>query len=337
MVVKYERGNYLSKTALKKFIKMSENVREPASLKIDIDSTIDNEDMTISISDLGVDESQYFPTMSDEKLDEYFQLKVKNLDTMELDMKASEFVFDSAVGSGAFGIVFKTTLRGYSNDIALKRTSKINLVQNEIAMLKKIGPYPNIIKIFGYFRDIDPIDPAKEILYVVMEYINGVNLLKFMSTFPDSPLENKYIRDIIRTVNHCHSKNVVHRDIKLGNVMFDYDNQRIVLIDFDMAFVGERKTPSGTPNYLAPEILKGKLYSKSIDVWSIGVMLYIIFSKGKAPFSRSSVKATYDSILKHDGVLKNVKFSEDKKIIVEKFLTPRIQSRVTLDDALSLF
>ena len=81
---------------------------------------------------------------------------------------------------------------------------------------------------------------------------------------------------ILRALTHCHEENIIHRDIKPENIMFG-DEGQIKLIDFGFAIVSARKRANldvtGTPYYIAPEVLDGN-YGKPCDVWSLGVVLY---------------------------------------------------------------
>ena len=97
------------------------------------------------------------------------------------------------------------------------------------------------------------------------------------------------MKQILSTLNYCHSSNIVHRDLKPENVLLDKDegDTTIKIIDFGTAeiFDPEQKmsTKSGTPFYIAPEVIK-RSYNSKCDVWSAGVLLYILLC-GYPPFS----------------------------------------------------
>lgn len=101
-------------------------------------------------------------------------------------------------------------------------------------------------------------------------------------------------------LEYLHSKKVIHRDLKLGNLFLN-DKLEVKLGDFGLAtkleFDGEKKrTICGTPNYIAPEILEGKNgHSYEVDCWSLGVIIYTLLI-GKPPFETNDVKSTYKKI-----------------------------------------
>lgn len=109
-----------------------------------------------------------------------------------------------------------------------------------------------------------------------------------------------YMLQLIEALKYMHGLRVIHRDLKLGNLLLDND-MNVKICDFGLAttlaFDGERKkTICGTPNYIAPEILEGKTgHSYEVDIWSLGVILYT-FVFGKPPYETADVKTTYKRI-----------------------------------------
>ncbi|GBP13006.1 hypothetical protein EVAR_79340_1 [Eumeta japonica] len=108
-----------------------------------------------------------------------------------------------------------------------------------------------------------------------------------------------YMHQILLGVQYLHSKRIIHRDLKLGNLFLD-DELHVKIGDFGLAarieYDGERKqTLCGTPNYIAPEILTKKGHSFEVDVWSLGCIMYTLLV-GKPPFETSTLKDTYKRI-----------------------------------------
>lgn len=128
-----------------------------------------------------------------------------------------------------------------------------------------------------------------------------------------------YMKQIIEGVGYLHSKKIIHRDLKLGNIFLD-DALEVKIGDFGLAakieFVGERKrTLCGTPNYIAPEVLNKKGHSFEVDIWSIGCIMYTLLM-GKPPFETTTLKETYARIKKCDYKFSRPISSSAKDMIV---------------------
>jgi len=147
-----------------------------------------------------------------------------------------------------------------------------------------------------------------------------------------------YIIQIINGFKYLHKNQVIHRDLKLGN-MFLNQNLEIKIGDFGLAtkleFPGERKrTICGTPNYIAPEVLEGKGHSYEVDVWSLGVIIYT-FLIGKPPYETSDVKKTYKRIRNNDySFPDHVQISPNAKKLIQEILVLDPQQRLTFDEIL---
>lgn len=201
--------------------------------------------------------------------------------------------FTDTLGSGAFGIVKKAINLKTNETFAVKIINKanlkeeqINLIKNEIDLLYHFK-HPNIVRLYDTFETADEF-------YLVMEYLAGGDLINYIEEFPNKEIPEKTIAkiayDIASTISYINSYGVIHRDLKPENIMFSdkSENARIKLIDFGLTRVlseGESLHDSyGTISYVAPEVLLRKPYNKQIDVWSLGIILYTLLSKGKLPF-----------------------------------------------------
>lgn len=110
----------------------------------------------------------------------------------------------------------------------------------------------------------------------------------------------KYMRQLIKALKYCHDNLVIHRDLKLGNLLLLNDDT-IQLGDFGLSSRLEypkqrRRTICGTPNYIAPEIIGAKTtHSYEVDAWSLGVICFILLT-GNPPFMSKNIKETYRKI-----------------------------------------
>lgn len=135
-----------------------------------------------------------------------------------------------------------------------------------------------------------------------------------------------FMNHILEGVHYCHSRNIIHRDLKLGNLFLSSDMQ-IKLGDFGLATRVDhkdqrRQTMCGTPNYIAPEILKnhGAGHSFEVDIWSIGVILYTMLF-GRPPYEASDVKTTYQLIKENKyGFPEHVEISNHAKDLIRCIL-----------------
>jgi len=149
-----------------------------------------------------------------------------------------------------------------------------------------------------------------------------------------------YLVQIISCLKYLHANRVIHRDLKLGN-MFLNDKMEIKLGDLGLAtkleFDGEKKrTICGTPNYIAPEILDGKVgHSYEVDIWSVGVIIYTMLV-GKPPFETPDVKQTYNRIrMCSYSFPEHVPLSEPAKNLITKILNLDPSRRPTLDEMMN--
>ena len=163
------------------------------------------------------------------------------------------------IGKGAFGKVYKGSfIENSSHKVAIKvfKDSQlfdddIKTVEAEIKVLCQLD-HPNIVKYYETFAD-------ESSMYIVTEYIKGRTLSKEINEGKDSYNEAdiaKIISQVASALNHCHSKGITHRDVKLDNIMVD-DQLNVTLLDFGLSktFTKKRalKSAAGTPSYMAPE------------------------------------------------------------------------------------
>ena len=202
-------------------------------------------------------------------------------------------------------------IKSFNKNIKTKYGDKLNLdkILYEINLMRKLN-HQNITKILETFED-------EQFYFIIMEYINGGNLFSYVKKRRKlSEKVAKFIfRQIILGIKHIHSQLIVHRDIKLENILIDM-NKNIKICDFGIGIILSSENQllhshCGTPMYIAPEIIlstKEKGYKGfPVDIWSAGIALYIMIS-GKLPFNLNESPDDLDSVNKNkDNKEKNKK------------------------------
>ena len=208
-----------------------------------------------------------------------------------------------ALGKGRFGNVILTRYKKnyYAlKAVSIKQISKDRMTKyllSEKNVLLQLD-HPFVMKLVRTLKD-------ESNCYFLMEYVNGQTLNEYLNNrclLQQVDEVRFYAASLLLVVNYIQTKNVIHRDIKPNNIMID-KNGYIKLIDFGTAKIVDDYTSTviGTPQYTAPEVMKGKGYSMSCDYWTIGIIAYEIFY-GRIPFGNNSgndIVAIYNSIL-HD-------------------------------------
>lgn len=160
------------------------------------------------------------------------------------------------------------------------------MIFKESEILKSLN-HPNIVRILNCFAMSD----MKVI--IVMEYLEGgelLELLKVKNKFEEN-LARLYFKQIVSAVHYCHRQGIIHRDLKLENILVK-NEKTVKVADFGISGVADRFNPDadwGTLKYMAPEVLSGKnrLNSTGVDVWACGVILYYMVT-GSLPFRGSN-------------------------------------------------
>jgi len=194
------------------------------------------------------------------------------------------------LGSGAFGEVRVCVHRESGAQRAVKVLRKSHMDEeekkmlfNEINNLKDLD-HPNILKMYEFFED-------EKRYYIVTDICKGGEL------FDEIVARGKFterdasvlIKQVLSCVNYCHTHKIVHRDLKPENILLEQNREfdQIKIIDFGTSLVFDESKrldeKLGTPYYIAPEVL-AKSYGPKCDIWSVGVIAYIVLS-GIPPFN----------------------------------------------------
>ncbi len=209
-------------------------------------------------------------------------------------------------------------------------------LRSEVDILRTINS-PYVIKCVDFFEE-------EAFFFVVLEYLAGGEL--FDRIVKKTSYSEAEARDLVRTlllaIKSVHDKNVVHRDLKPENLLLKSptDDQDVKLADFGFAVVVQNDncltTQCGTPGYVAPEILKGAMYGRPADMWSMGVITYIILG-GYPPFYDDNQKMLFSKIKKgmyefHEDYWSGV--SGEAKNLIRSMLCVVPENRITVDTAL---
>jgi len=197
--------------------------------------------------------------------------------------------------------------------------------------------HPNVVKFREYISE-------EKNGWIVMEYISGVNLFELLASNNFKPLNDLRVKSLflqlVKALQHCHSKGVFHRDIKLENILVTSKGQRVKLIDFGLAGVDKLGSPLftesvGSLDYAAPEVFLDKSYDASAaDVFSLGVVLFCMVA-GLLPFRNYERETFMDSLDIDDHPqldLTDLNLAPQLEDLLKKMLAIDPQKRITLEE-----
>ena len=250
------------------------------------------------------------------------------------------------IGEGSFASVYRVQNRITESIRAMKIISKSSTcseeddqeIVNEINILRTLD-HPNVLKIFEFYSD-------KNSYSIVTELCSGGEL--FQEIVDKGPFNESYsayvMFQILSAINYCHNMKVIHRDLKPENILIvdrDKNNYpRIKICDFGTSKMFEKgavqKKLVGSSYYIAPEVLK-KRYDEKCDIWSCGVILYILLS-GRPPFGGDTDKEIMDNVTMGKYDLQTNPFdkvSKSCKDLIQKLLIMEPKKRISAQDALN--
>jgi serine/threonine protein kinase len=221
------------------------------------------------------------------------------------------------IASGSFGTVVKAIYLENGKEVAVKIIEKagrgmknIDRLKQEINILKQLK-HKNIVEFYGFIE-------TNNKFYIIMEFIKCGTLKSLFEKRKDKKISEEeasiVMQSLISAVDYLHSRNICHRDIKPENIMFDnlHDFNSLKLVDFGLSAqyyeVLEEFEFCGTLIYMAPEQVEKKIYTKAIDMWSVGIIMYMLLNNGIHPLYKTGDKSR-DYIEK----LKN----KDKKLTIK--------------------
>ncbi|XP_028097654.1 CBL-interacting serine/threonine-protein kinase 23-like isoform X3 [Camellia sinensis] len=184
---------------------------------------------------------------------------------------------------------------------------------------------------------IGQVMASKTKIFIVLEFVTGGELFDKISSKGRLKEDEarKYFQQLINAVNYCHSRGVFHRDLKPENLLLDA-NGILKVSDFGLSALPQQvredgllHTTCGTPNYVAPEVIKNKGYDGAkADLWSCGVILFVLLA-GFLPFEESNLMELYKKIFKAE-FLCPPWFSSGSRKLIKRILDPNTETRITI-------
>uniref|UniRef100_A0A0V0IPX3 non-specific serine/threonine protein kinase n=1 Tax=Solanum chacoense TaxID=4108 RepID=A0A0V0IPX3_SOLCH len=248
------------------------------------------------------------------------------------------------LGRGEFGVTYLSTDKVSGDVYACKSISKKKLrtrvdiedVRREVEIMKHLPKHPNIVTLKDTYEDDNAV-------HIVMELCEGGELFDRIVArgHYTERAAAAVTRTIVEVIQMCHKHGVMHRDLKPENFLFENKKETAPLkaIDFGLSVFfkpGERFNEIvGSPYYMAPEVLK-RDYGPEVDVWSAGVILYILLC-GVPPFWAETEQGVAQAIIRSAVNFKRdpwPKVSDNAKDLVKKMLNPDPSKRLTAQEVL---
>jgi len=255
----------------------------------------------------------------------------KDLEAVDLGVsdnpkaKPSDFVFLKVIGKGSFGKVLlakhKVEEKFYAIKVlhkaAIRKRNEARHIMSERNVLLKNIKHPFLVGLHYSFQTSDK-------LYFVLDYVNGGELFFHLQReryFPEHRARF-YAAEIGSAIGYLHSLGIIYRDLKPENILLD-SRGHVVLTDFGLCKEGiepkgTTSTFCGTPEYLAPEVLRKQSYDKSVDWWCLGAVTYEMMY-GLPPFYSRDTAEMYDNIL-HKPLRLRTNISQSARHLLEQLL-----------------
>ena len=198
---------------------------------------------------------------------------------------------------------------------------------NEYKMVESLS-HPNLMKVYEFTED-------ENYFYIILEYFVGRPLIDKLRDegVLQEQLAAKIMKEVLQFLKFLHFNHIVYRDLKLENII--YNGKEVKFMDFALAkkIVNKQKLKEGvgSPYYIAPEVIKGK-YDYSCDIWSFGVVLYMLL-KGKPPFFGKQYGKVMENILKKD-----INFNDDETLgldaadLLSRIFIKKPERRITIEE-----
>jgi len=278
------------------------------------------------------------------RIDEYMA-ELEPLTQLVNKEKHATYYLGKVLGKGGFSKVFlateATSNNNFSKTVAVKVIPKKRLqrpdqeekVEREI-LIQSAQNHPNIVKLLSSWSD-------GNMVCIVLEHCETGSLHGYMKKFPNKQIPEreaiKICGEVLPAISYLHDKNIIHRDIKMGNILLTNGIAKIA--DFGLALVFDEEndqTLCGTPNFLAPEVLRSKKHLPASDFWAFGCVLFCMLA-GNSPFMYTNMRSTARKILNGMYILPE-HFSEEARDCINKILVQhpvkRLDAKGILETAL---
>lgn len=242
----------------------------------------------------------------------------------------TDFTIQRTLGTGSFGRVHLVQSKHNQRFYAVKVLKKAQVVKmkqvehtnDERKMLQKVK-HAFLVTLWGTFQD-------SKNLYMVMDFVEGgelFSLLRKSQRFPN-PVAKFYAAEVTLALDYLHSRHIIYRDLKPENLLLDrHGHLKITDFGFAKEVPDITWTLCGTPDYLAPEVVSSKGYNKSVDWWSLGILIFEMLC-GFTPFwDAGSHMKIYENILK--GKVKYPPYIHpDAQDLLQRLITPDLTKRL---------
>lgn len=262
------------------------------------------------------------------------------VDPLNKKKKVGNYLLGKIIGEGAFAKIReglhiiareKVAVKIVPKKAALLREYVKKAVRREAMLLQKLE-HPNIIRLLEIME-------TENSYYLVLE-LAETEFIKYLTDKKKLTEKEcqRYMRQIASAVDHMHTSNITHRDLKLENLLLDKENN-IKIIDFGLSnvFYGDSSlnTQCGSPVYAAPEIFCNRKYGPAVDIWSMGVCMYAMLT-GKLPFlpdPPNNFTMLHSMILRGPHIPDSL--SNDCANLLARMLAVDVNFRITVEDMLT--
>ncbi|XP_030851438.1 serine/threonine-protein kinase Nek8 [Strongylocentrotus purpuratus] len=245
------------------------------------------------------------------------------------------------VGRGAFGTVYLCRRLHDMKLIIIKQIPVEQMTKderqsalNEVKVLSMLD-HPNIIEYYENFLE----DKA---LMIVMEYAEGGTVFEYLQQRGNALIEEdevlRLMAQILLSMKHVHSKQILHRDLKTQNILLNRDCDVIKIGDFGISKILSSKSKAftvvGTPSYISPELCEGKPYNQKSDMWAIGCVLYELLTLRRA-FEANNLPALVMKIMRGSVAPISDRYSDQLKRLLLRMLHLDPDKRPTIDQVMA--